>query len=399
MKYNLKNILLLFVICLSVNVTNVYSQLITNFAGTEIYISPDETLSVTEGEFVNNGTVTNRGYFYIGGDWTNNASYNLDTGTFILNGINPQLINHNNQNMYTLKVDGAGEKTLEGDLGVTGKFELINGLITPTENFMLTIQDGAEVTEGNDHSYVNGMLYHIGLGDKFFPIGKNNHYRPVILFDVEGSIPTVGFEVFEPNPGPQYPKTLQTVSETRYWKKTIQAGTFDGARINLWIREDENIGDITLAVITETTEPGGVFKSLGIHELLDIDTPERTSITSDNTITTAADFYAIGEEFDFSKIECVPNAFSTASPNADENALKVYCSNMSNEGFSFKIFDKWGLVVYETNAVEDATQTGWDGINPTTGLKAKNDVYRYILIGKYNNKKSFKKFGTITKLN
>ncbi len=72
---------------------------------------------------------------------------------------------------------------------------------------------------------------------------------------------------------------------------------------------------------------------------------------------------------------------------------------MNDEGFSFKIFDKWGLVVYETISVEEATQIGWDGINPTTGLKAKNDVYRYVLSGKYNNGKTFKKFGTITKLN
>ncbi len=354
---------------------------------------------MTEGEFINDGTLTNKGSFYMGGDWTNNETYNLDTGRFILSGDKPQLINHNGQKVYTLVIDGAGEKTLGSDLGVTNKFKLNNGLITPTENFLLTLQNSVEVSEGNDNSYVNGTLYHIGLGDKRYPIGKNNHYSPVSLLDIQGSDPTIGFEVFEPNTDPQYPKVLQSVSETRYWKKTIMAGTLDGSRINLRVAEDEGISDITLAVITETTELGGVFKSMGIHELLDIDTPEKTSITSNNIITSAADFYAIGEEFDFSKIECVPNAFSTASPNSDENALKVYCSNMNDEGFSFKIFDKWGLVVYETISVEEATQIGWDGINPTTGLKAKNDVYRYVLSGKYNNGKTFKKFGTITKLN
>ena len=400
MRLHFKNILPILLICLLAINPNVHSQLITNFNGTEIYVSSKEILSVTEGEFVNNGTVTNRGSLYIGGDWTNNETYSIiDSGRFILSGANSQLINHNNQNVYTLVIDGVGEKTLGSDISVANTFELVNGLITPTENFLLTMNDGTIVTDGDNNSYVNGTLYHIGLGDKLFPIGKNNHYSPVILLDVEGSTPTIGFEVFEPNTDPQYPKVLQTVSETRYWKKTILAGTLDGSRINLRIAEDEGIDDITLAVITETTELGGIFKSMGIHELLDIDTPEKTSITSNNTITSAADFYAIGEEFDFSKIECVPNAFSTASPNSDENVLKVYCSNMNDEGFSFKIFDKWGLVVYETISVEDATQIGWDGINPTTGLKAKNDVYRYVLSGKYNNGKTFKKFGTITKLN
>ena len=400
MTLHLKNILPIIFICLLVFSQKSNAQIITNFDNTEIYISRNEILSVTDGEFVNNGTVTNRGDFYIGGDWTNNKTYSIiDSGRFILYSAKPQLINHNSQEVYTLVVDGAGEKTLGSDLKVSNTFELINGLITPTENFLLTMQDNVKVTDGNDNSYVNGALYHVGLGDKLFPIGKNNHYSPVQLLDVQGSTPTIGFEVFEPNTDPQYPKALQAVSETRYWKKNILAGTLDGSRINLRVAEDENIGDVTLAVITEATALGGIFKSMGIHEILNIDTPEKTSITSENTITTAADFYAIGEEFDFSKIECVPNAFSTASPNADENVLKVYCSNINDEGFSFKIFDKWGLVVYETNSVEDATQIGWNGINPTTGLKAKNDVYRYILAGKYNNGKSFKKFGTITKLN
>ncbi len=387
-------------ICLLAISPNAHSQFITNFSGTEIYVSSKEILSITEGEFVNNGTVTNRGSLYIGGDWTNNETYSLiDSGRFILSGDKPQLINHNNQSVYTLIIDGAGEKTLGSDLSVVNTFELVNGLITPTENFLLTMNDGTIVQDGNNNSYVNGALYHVGIGDKLYPIGKNNHYSPVTLLDVQGDAPTIGFEVFEPNTDPQYPKVLQSVSETRYWKKTILAGTLDGGRINLRIAEDEGIDDITLAVITATETLGGIFKSMGIHELLHIDDPQKTSVTSNNNIIAAVDYYAIGEEFDFSKIECVPNAFSTASPNTDENVLKVYCTNLNEENFSFTIFDKWGLIVYDTKSVEVATQKGWDGINPITGLKAKNDVYRYILSGRYNNGKTFKKFGTITKLN
>ncbi len=377
---------------------NTWGQTFYNLGGDniEVFVATGETLTFTN-EVDNRGDIINNGSIFIGSHWLNLGNYQSNAGSFVLNSINAQEIAHNGQNFHNLIIGGPGEKQIVQDLFVTNSVDFQQGLVVPNQDIQFYVSEGASVLGGSDDSYLDGRLIVAGTGDLFFPIGKNGDYSPVNLYDLSGNNPVTGLEVFSPHPNPQVPRTLQAISPTRYWQKTMLAGNIASGIINLPIQSDEGINDILLAVVTEADEPGGSFTNLGQSEV----TGELISgsVTSDISIADGDKIYALGQEIDLTGIDCVPNAFATFSPDANERVVKVYCNSIAEEDFVFQIFNKWGLLIYETNSLEEASEQGWDGTNQSTGQQEKNDVYRYILKGKFRNGNTLNRVGTITKLN
>jgi gliding motility-associated-like protein len=66
----------------------------------------------------------------------------------------------------------------------------------------------------------------------------------------------------------------------------------------------------------------------------------------------------------------VPNAFS---PNGDGNNDIMYVRGLYIEKVIFRIFDRWGELVFESNDVS----IGWDGT--FRGVLLQPDVYDYYL--------------------
>jgi gliding motility-associated-like protein len=73
----------------------------------------------------------------------------------------------------------------------------------------------------------------------------------------------------------------------------------------------------------------------------------------------------------------IPSLFT---PNSDgkNDQLKVYGVNLVN-GFSLKIFNRDGNVVYSTRNLTEALQQGWDGTN--NGVQQPNGVYYWKIDG------------------
>ncbi|MDN5203267.1 gliding motility-associated C-terminal domain-containing protein [Fulvivirgaceae bacterium BMA10] len=367
----------------------------TGTDGLVLTIAENEILTI-QGNMENQSTINNYGTILVSGDWTNAGNFNASNGSLTLNGNSTQHFDHANQSLFQFNISGSGEKILESDLDVTGGLNLTLGILTTGSN-QLQVLPNALVEGGSQESFINGALIIHGTGDKYFPIGKNDGFFPVNLFNIQGNDPVIRFELFEPNPGPQKPEELETVSSIRYWEKSLISGILENARINLSFDTSEELTEASFAVVTEAESIGGLFQNLGRSEMVgDI---EDGSVTSDLSISVNANFYAIGQEIDLTGIDCIPSAFSTSATNIEDRSIKVYCSNIEAEGFSFKIYNKWGIVVYETNSVEEATTTGWNGINNNTQKIEKNDVYRYTISGRFSNGRELKKFGTITKIN
>ena len=376
----------------------VKAQTLFNLGGDdiEIYVSDGEILSIT-GDVSNDGAIFNAGSIYMAGNWINSGTYNSIQGSFTLNGVSEQRISHNGQDFFNLTIDGVGNKIFESDAFISNQIIFENGLLSPLESATLYIRENVPVSGGSEGSYVNGRLVVEGIGDLFFPIGKNGNYKPLNLYNLQGTSPILAFEVFEPNPDPQSPRELQAISSVRYWQQMQLGGTISGGRIELSISEDDGLADLFLTVVTEADQPGEIFRNLGRSQTGGDVT--NGSVTSETSISDGNKIYALGQEVDLTGIDCVPNAFSTLSPDDEERVVKVYCGNISDEDFSFRIYNKWGLIVYETSSLEEATQSGWDGINSNTGNPEKNDVYRYVLSGRFLNGNELNRVGTITKIN
>lgn len=85
----------------------------------------------------------------------------------------------------------------------------------------------------------------------------------------------------------------------------------------------------------------------------------------------------------------VPNAFT---PNGDGINDKVYVRGFGILRMTWRIYNRWGVLVFETN---DKTQ-GWDGTYK--GSMQPNEVYHYVLDVEYSDNSKFQKRGDITLL-
>ncbi len=90
----------------------------------------------------------------------------------------------------------------------------------------------------------------------------------------------------------------------------------------------------------------------------------------------------------------VPSVFNPESTNSENSVLKVYGGDVSNQGFTFEVYNRWGLVVYSTKSFEKASSTGWNGRSKRE--LQENGVYTYILRGMFNSGEKFEKTGTIS---
>lgn len=94
----------------------------------------------------------------------------------------------------------------------------------------------------------------------------------------------------------------------------------------------------------------------------------------------------------------IPNAFHPYAQNPENQVVKVYGNNIDDFDFYFKIVNRWGKVMYETNSFNEANSVGWNGINNNTGEELETNVFTYIVRGKFIEGDSFEKTGTITQL-
>jgi PKD domain/CHU_C Type IX secretion signal domain len=93
----------------------------------------------------------------------------------------------------------------------------------------------------------------------------------------------------------------------------------------------------------------------------------------------------------------VPTAFAPdAVTNANNTAVKVYGIGISNSGFSFAVFSRWGELVYQSNDFTDANTQGWNGRKNNTGTELPLGSYTFALKGKYSDGSTFEKTGNVT---
>jgi hypothetical protein len=346
-----------------------------------------------EGYVRNEGFIFNYGTIFLTGNWENLTSYNEGTGRLHLVGTSTQVINHNGQLIYALEVSGAGEKKLIGNLTVTGELLLNEGILTPAAGSILLVEEKATVHGGSASSHINGPLFLVGTGYKFFPVGKHGDYAPVILEDITGASLVTGFEVFESN---TYALTssLRAISPARYWLRTQLAGTILQGLISLPFNAADKLTSLENVVVAQAGEDGSPFESLGQSslsgDLLD------GRVTSKDLITGKQFAVGTSQAVTGKGLFFIPNAFSPASFNPEEQVVKLYGETLSGSGFVFRVFDRWGNQVFENNSLQDMATRGWPGIHAVSGQVLQAGVYTYLLQAHTKDGQGFRKSGTIT---
>jgi hypothetical protein len=350
----------------------------------------DQALMTIDGSVHTTGFVINNGTLLVSGDWTNLGSYNAGEGAVEFSGTRTQTIRHQGQSFYVLRLSGGGEKQFPEDATITQELILNQGIATPAANRIFLVAETARISGGSENSYVNGRLCQQGTGDKFFPVGKNGQYSPVMLTEITGALPVTGFERFTPNPAAKAGTGLVSVSTQGYWQKTQVSGSLNSAFLSLSSSTNDVPADGSAPVVAEADQAGGSYRSLGAG-------PDNglNMISGRSPIT--ASFFALGLAGEKTEATLyIPNAFSPSAASAEDRSLKIYGAALTPEGLTFRIYNRWGNLIFESRSLADMTSRGWNGTNSVTGKTETSGVYTYTITGKLTDGTQYKKAGTVT---
>ncbi|SDL05575.1 NHL repeat-containing protein [Catalinimonas alkaloidigena] len=92
----------------------------------------------------------------------------------------------------------------------------------------------------------------------------------------------------------------------------------------------------------------------------------------------------------------VPNIFDPQADNPHNRTLRVYGTSIQSGDFMFRVYDRWGELLYETSSFEEANQTGWTGRRNNAGDLLPVGAYTYMVKGKFLDGTPFEKVGTAT---
>lgn len=370
----------------------VMAQALTN-NNALITVTQSTRVTVTGG-VLNNGDLVNDGTVSVSGDWMNVDTYSPSNGLLIFNGTDRQNIAHNGAQVYQLTFEGGGSKQITTAIEILDTLSFIDGVVTISDGGSLLVQADGTVMGGSEWSYVDGKLFHQGTGYKYYPVGSNGNFRPAELMNVSGTDPVVGLSVHQPNANPSIPLQLLAVSDTRYWQIDPLSGTFDGAQVRLKVGADERLGsdvDVQDIVVAVADSTGGLFTSLG--QSMFSGTLQDAEVTSSLPVTSGLLALAV-EGFAEERALYVPNALSPTAPDPEDQVVKVYGQQITEDGFVFRIYNRWGLLVYETYSFTEANTVGWNG-ESSGGKDESIGVYHYTLAGTFASGKPFSRQGTI----
>ena len=370
---------------------SVFAQSITN--QTNLFIPQGLELHL-DGDFVNEGFIQNNGSFFITGSWTNTNVYQ-GIGSLTLNGGQDQSVFNNKNAVYDFRIDGTGMKYITDLLPVSNRLELTLGVVSISDRDTLRLSNGASIVGGSTVSYVDGALTHEGAGYKFFPIGKNGGYYPVELLNITGIQPVTEMEIFELSTRPNVPATITPYSNI-YWQRKTISGTFTSSPLSIGYTIPQYYNYRHMIDILESTSVNGDFSLIG-NTRVEYSDPI-SSVISDNG--ARGDIFILGESIPRDGIPgefYLSTSLSPVASNPDNRFVRVFGNKLAEKEFQFRVFNRWGLMVYESNSLGDMITVGWDGRQ--NGEYLSSGAYPYILKALTKDGEVIEKKGVISVLN
>ncbi len=365
-----------------------------------VYVSSNQLLSLTEnavlytsGSVVNEGILLNEGNIQLNGDWNSQQSYSGD-GWLRLTGSSDQTVHHNNQVLGSFEISGGGSKTVNGNITINDTLNLVSGLIVATAPNKVQLNQGVRVENASDNSYIQGAVRFRGTGYHYLPIGTNNTFLPVILEDVAGIDPLTEVTPFSNQQLEVAGERLENKVVSNYWTVFNLDGSYEGSVVTLPVTTDDDFVDLIGTVVVESESFDDPFNNLGQRD--------REGDRSGGLITSEAmasrPVVALGftSEYVLENSVEVPSAFSPIASNPTDRSARIYSANLRADGFSFTIFNRWGQVVYQTNNLQGALNSGWSGLDANTNQPLPSGIYPYVLRGIYDTGRAVEKTGSIT---
>lgn len=327
-----------------------WSQSIRN--NSSIFIPAGVTVYVDD--IRNDGFIQNNGIIEVTGNWDNDDIYQ-GLGSIVLSG-NNQSINNNDQPVNNLQIYGGGTKSLGGKLIVTNSIQLGSGIFHVGMRDTLLVRSAASIEGGSPSSYIDGALTIEGTGFKYFPVGRDGSYNPVVLTDVRGVNTVIQVASYERLQKITTSSSNVDVDRSVYWRLKRIKGSFDGSPVGAPDRfDDTETFRVVFVTADEIEDEFEVVHSDGveIHN-------GTTFIISERPLNDS--FFAMGET---PNVPIVPGYLSTTmSPNAsnpDNRLVKFFGPDIKSDNFRLQVVNRFGNVVFESSSLDDMSIEGWNG--------------------------------------
>ncbi|CAN5354685.1 hypothetical protein BH10BAC4_BH10BAC4_09140 [soil metagenome] len=323
----------------------------------------------TSGMIVNDGFIQNQGAIALKGNWLNRSVYQ-GTGSITLNG-SDQLLSNNNQAIDHLVADGGGIKTLAGNLLITSKIDFIKGIFLVADSDSLVFDSNCRVKNASQLSYVDGAVSTRGTGYKFYPVGTGGEYHPLELIEIEGIDPIIEVEVFQNMP------TIKTsapasIYSSIYWSRKIISGTFQQSPVTLSY-DVSSVNSVRLVLAYGES----LVSEFTLLNNLTVQSSNGTNVVGSRKPING-NLFVLGEvPVDPPRQQYFSTSLSPNAANPMNRVVKVFGDNPNPSVFSFQVFNRWGILVFESTSYSSMSNDGWDG--KQNGSSLASGAYPYHL--------------------
>lgn len=373
-------------------ISTTHAQLLTN--SSNLYVEDGVEIHV-DGGVANAGFIQNQGNMFVGADWRNTNVYQ-GLGIITLNGVTSQDLWNNKNAIHHLVIDGEGRKNIINTLPITSKFDLVSGIVHVSDDDTLLLANGITIGGGSSASYVDGALTHTGTGFKYFPIGKNGGFYPVELTNITGINPITELEAQENLPAIDVPPAVRLYDNV-YWQRKTIAGTFTSSPLVLGAQIPDDQTNRYVIEILQGEDLSSPFTSVGTTTVSFNDEVDKVSTDAAAT----GKIFVVGETI---PVDGIPGEFylsTSLSPhasNSDNRVIKVFGNKLVEDNFQLLVYNRWGLIVFETSSLQQMLLTGWDGRHKSGDILPAG-AYPFVMRGVTKTGETIEKKGIISIVN
>ena len=362
-----------------------------------VHISEGANLEVG-GDLENEGVLENVGTLSLYGDWLINDNFNGLAGNLQFLGGSDQMITIPELTISGLTIRQGGTVTFPGDeYEITERIEFREGIIEIGDDTRFVLGENARVIGGSNISYFNGTCIWRGSGIRTFPVGSNGVFSPLTLLNVFGNDVELAASFTSMNPVDPVPgDSLLGVSHDGVWQVDLVNGVVDETDVQVEFsevdltnfRNPNNIRHLVNSpVIAFTFDLNEEWETLGVQELLDTDSTTFGTLTAERSIlpTEGQTLYlAVGlaPRIPNEGLSFIPDVFSPNASDPINQTFKILGERIVDQDFSLQIYNRLGVLVYETTSFTEANEVGWNGTNQSGG-EEPTGIYYYTVRFKF----------------
>ena len=252
----------------------------------------------------------------------------LATAEVALTGADQTLTTTAPVEVQTLKVDGGGIKTLQGEWDVTSSLVLTNGRVRVSSGSRLAYR-GTEGLVGTPASYIEGVLRIQGTGQLNFPIGTSSTFAPVIIKNYSGS--EIGMEAVAGDAALTLPTGIESHFTGHYWVATQPTNS----PVSLSLNGLSTFLEASVPIVLEAAATGSNATSLSGEVSTDFVTSAQSASQPILAIARSPEFLLV--------IHDLITPFTADLTNDKLHIENIELTTTNN----VRLLDRWGSLVGE----------------------------------------------------